>query len=265
MVAMMLMLLLLVAMPIAASAASRTISIEVVQVFSTNSGSSEETFTYRLKASKSNNPMPTGSTEEGYTFSITGNKSVDIVLGSINTEGMFTYTLYQVIERERLGFTYDKRVYHLEIHVDSSLNSYLIVKFDDGKKADAIEFINSYRGGGGPVTPPKPTDPPPTNPPPSPTPVVITEPPELPSPSPPDEKDIVDDPIPGDERELFESPEPDPEPEKEKPIIVVNIPKTGDDSDTQLLNILFALGGMMVIGAVAYLVIIRRRKVRKSE
>ena len=260
------LVLLMASVPMVTSAAGRTINVEVHQVFATDSSLASDTFTYRIKAAKSSNPMPSGSTEEGYNFMISGNNSVEIKLGSFDNEGVFVYTVFQVIDRALANYSYDRRIYTLEIHVDGNLNSYLVVKYEDGKKADEIEFRNSFKsgGGGGTITPPRPTDPPPTVIPPSPTPVIT--PPPSPSPSPPiGELEIVDKPIPGDEREGEVTPEPDPEPERGKPNIVVEMPKTGDESNTELLNMLFAIGGMMVLSAISYLIFNRRRRAKESK
>ena len=49
--------------------------------------------------------------------------------------GIYKYTIFQVIERERPSYTYDKRVYTIEVYVDWALDVMLVIKDADGAKA----------------------------------------------------------------------------------------------------------------------------------
>ena len=125
--------------PLASYATTDSPRIVVSQVFTTSDGA----FTYRLKPLETGNPMPAGSTAEGFTFAITGTKSVAIKLPAYGEAGVYRYKLFQVIGTEKPGYTYDKRVYTIEAHVNEKLGVDIIVLNQDGKKAGDIEFENS--------------------------------------------------------------------------------------------------------------------------
>jgi len=136
--------MLAAAAPLAAHAADNPLRFMVKQVFTTSSASVDGTFTYRLKALGPDHPMPAGSTAEGHTFTITGNSGAETGPLSYNKQGVYRYELVQVIGIEKPGYTYDKRVYTLEVYVDAALKAELVVRNQDGTKADEIKFENAY-------------------------------------------------------------------------------------------------------------------------
>ena len=136
----MLAMLLTVLAPLTVYAATNPRKITVNQV-ATNDG----TFTYRLKPLEAGNPMPAGSTAEGYTFSITGTGSAEIELPSYPQQGVYRYSLAQIIGTERPGYTCDKRVYTIEAHVDVMLEMDIVVRNQDGEKEGDIVFENSHK------------------------------------------------------------------------------------------------------------------------
>jgi len=120
--------------------AATPLQITVNQVFTTPDG----TFTYRLKPLATGNPMPAGSTADGYTFTITGTRSVAFELSGFAIDGLYRYDIFQVITGEKLGYTYDKRVYMVEVYVESLQDIHVIAYNQDGTKAAAITFVNAY-------------------------------------------------------------------------------------------------------------------------
>ena len=130
--------------PMTAYAADNTLRITVSQIFETSSSSTEAVFKYKLTPLESGNPMPSGSTEEGYVFTVTGNSSAEIGPINYSQPDIYSYELCQVIETEKPGFSYDKRVYTLDVYVDAELHISLIVKNRDGNKTDRIVFENGY-------------------------------------------------------------------------------------------------------------------------
>ena len=161
-------MLIVLASPTAYAAAD-SIRITVKQEFTTVSASADGTFAYRLKPLGPGNPMPMESTADGYTFDITGTDSREIGPFSCNQPGVYCYELFQVIETEKPGYTYDKRVYTIEVHVDGALDMKIVVRNQNGEKEGDIEFRNCYRPSppvGPPVNPPvSPPVSPPVNPP----------------------------------------------------------------------------------------------------
>ena len=151
-----LLVMILVAMtPMAAFAAGNPFGLTVGQVFTTSSSTpADATFTYRLKAQEPDAPMPTGSTAEGYTFTITGNSSVTISLAATARQGVFHYRLAQIVDAPKPGYTYSKQTYTIEAYMEEA-GTQLIVQDGKGAKTDQILFENSYNappnnpGGGG--------------------------------------------------------------------------------------------------------------------
>ena len=125
--------------------ADNLVNITVRQIYSASSQSSEETFTYRLKPLNTDNPMPTGSTTAGYTFTITGSKSV--VIGPISPvrDDVYRYELYQVVGTENPNYIYDKRVYTIEIYYEAPSTAYVVALNQNGAKANEIVFENSRK------------------------------------------------------------------------------------------------------------------------
>jgi len=131
--------------PTAASAADNPLKITVRQIFSAASSSAADTFTYRLRALESGNPMPAGSSGGSYTFAISGNDSVHIGSFGHDRQGVYRYELAQLVETEKTGYVYDKRIYTIEAHVDHNLDVHTVVFGGDGLKVAALEFVNSHR------------------------------------------------------------------------------------------------------------------------
>ena len=131
------------AAPTTAFAADNPLKVTVEQVFTASASSTGGMFTYMLKPLEPNNPMPAGSTAEGYTFTIIGNDSKEINISGFTRQGVYRYELYQQIDAETPGYTYDRRVYRIEAHVDAALDAIIIVYNSEEKKADDIVFENS--------------------------------------------------------------------------------------------------------------------------
>jgi len=137
-------LILIAVTPMVAYGANQPLGITVRQSFSDSSNSTEATFSYILKPLGSDNPMPAGSTAEGYRFAIFGQNSK--VIGPINftRKGLFEYELYEVIEAGKQGYKFDNRKYTLEVYVDAALDPLLVILTEDGKKVNSIVFESAY-------------------------------------------------------------------------------------------------------------------------
>ena len=132
------------------AANNNPIKITVTQVFFSDNASpapADGKFTYRLKPLESGNPMPAGSTAEGYIFTVTGNNSVEIGPLTYNQRGVYRYELglFQEAGTENPGCAHDKRVYTIEAYADGELNVQIIVLNANGAKTDYIVFENSCR------------------------------------------------------------------------------------------------------------------------
>jgi pilin isopeptide linkage protein/LPXTG-motif cell wall-anchored protein len=128
----------------AAAYADGSIAFTVEQVFTTSSAQADSTFTYRLRPQEPGNPMPAGSTADGYTFTISGTNNAEIVITGFSRPGVFRYDLLQVIDTAKAKYTYDRQVYTIVVHVDASLGVKIIKINGEGAKTEHIRFENSY-------------------------------------------------------------------------------------------------------------------------
>ena len=141
---MMIVMLVVTSVPLTSYAAANPLDITVKQAFATSSAGADATFTYQLKPLESGNPLPAGSAADGYLFDITGTAATDIELPVYGQQGIYRYELLQVINAEKPGYTYDRRVYTIEIYADTAQSAEVIVYNQQGEKEGSIEFQNSY-------------------------------------------------------------------------------------------------------------------------
>lgn len=146
------------AVPVQAAGNSAvTVQIPVTQEF-TVSGTEETDgeFSYLLTGIGGDAPMPAGSVENVWRFSVTDSGNVRIPI-EFTHAGVFTYELRLDGNKAKNGYTYDGRIYTLSIYVsnvESGLAADLIVQNENGDKASEIVFKNSYtaQDAGGQIT-----------------------------------------------------------------------------------------------------------------
>jgi pilin isopeptide linkage protein len=137
-------MILFITAPMTAYAADNPLKISVNQVFTASQDTVDNKFSYKLRPLMSGYPMPHGSSEDGYDFTIEGTNSVQIGPINYTKQGLYKYEIFQQIRAEKPGYSYDKRVYTVEVHVDSSLAADVIVNNQDNTKANKIEFMNNH-------------------------------------------------------------------------------------------------------------------------
>ncbi|MCL2060154.1 MAG: hypothetical protein FWH01_14070 [Oscillospiraceae bacterium] len=119
--------------------------IKVEQVFTTSSLYAEDTFTYMLKPLDAGAPMPAGSAAAGYAFTIAGNGAYNISLPAFGRAGNYRYEIYQSVGEPKPGYTYDRRAYTIEAHVDANMNATIVVYNNEKHKVSKIVFENGFR------------------------------------------------------------------------------------------------------------------------
>ena len=211
--------------------------IEVEQIF-TGPETADGSFSYILEPQGPENPMPAGSGAAGYVFQIDGTSVKSLAPISFDQRGVYYYKAYQLTGTEKEYYTYDRKVYWIEIFVDEHLNAIRVVyEIINGEKsadkAPKIEFANSYYRSTGPGT--GPTD------------------------DPPGRKETSDYVAPPDNTFISEDSVPAIGVE-EKPADPVDVPKTGDELKAALYYMIFGLGAAAAIAAVIYLIVGNRRK-----
>ena len=127
-----------------------TYTIKVNQTVATVSNPDKITFTYKLTPHGEGYPMPVRSASDSaspgsYTFTITGNNSVELGPIAYPRTGLYFYELAQVPGEEKPGYVYDKRVYTVEVYVDWKLDIQTIIRHDGDKKSpESALFETSY-------------------------------------------------------------------------------------------------------------------------
>ena len=137
-------MILITLTPLTANAEAGPGKIIVSQIFNNSYPEADGTFTYRLESLVTGAPMPEGSLAGVYTFTITGTRSEELVLPAYNYQRYFVYNLYQVIGAEKPGYTYDRRVYRIEVQINAGLDMSIVAVGEDGKKVESITFENSF-------------------------------------------------------------------------------------------------------------------------
>lgn len=127
-------------------------SLPVSQTFRvTGSTVSDESsiFTYKLTTASAETPMPAGSTQERYQFSLMGDQSMEIGPMIYFHTGIYEYRLELVTGSEKTGYTYDKEVYFITVYVKDTENDGLvtevIAKNMAGDKVGSLDFKHSYQ------------------------------------------------------------------------------------------------------------------------
>lgn len=99
--------------------------------------------------------MPEQSIDQ-YVFAMRGSESISMSEIAFTQTGTYRYELKQRVENKLKGYTYDERVYTVEIYVTNAesggLTATTVVYAGDKGKADQISFENSYRKDPAPTT-----------------------------------------------------------------------------------------------------------------
>jgi len=128
-----------------AAPGSNPVTMVVEQTFTEpTSSSAADTFTYKLTAKETGNPMPSGSVGDVYTFTICGTGSVNAGPISFIQTGIYNYEIEQYIASPKTGYTYDAQVYTVTVYIDYAKNAVVIIQKQDGAKTGSIKFANKY-------------------------------------------------------------------------------------------------------------------------
>jgi len=142
-----------------ASAQGITALIPVSQEFSSNVSGVEDTFSYALRPETNGAPMPEGSANGVYRWTMRGNAETELtIFGS--QEGTYVYTIAQQVAHAQADYQYDRRVYRATLYVyrDSAdrLSTSVVLQNEKGDKLSKAVFKNRYEKKSDPTpTPPK--------------------------------------------------------------------------------------------------------------
>ena len=107
--------------------------------------SSAESFTYRLTARTAEAPLPAGSDAQGYGFTITGAGETQVGPIQFSAPGIYVYEL-RCITEDHSGYTIDRQIYTIEMHVVENLAVSSIVYISNQRKVPEILFEHSVAG-----------------------------------------------------------------------------------------------------------------------
>lgn len=108
-----------------------------------------DTFYYEIKAADDFTPMPQDCINGVYHFSLKGNDKVDVGPIAYTRPGKYTYTVKQLVEEKKAGYTYDHECYTVTVSVKNTPDGGLSATVElpvnrEGFKESRIQFDNSY-------------------------------------------------------------------------------------------------------------------------
>lgn len=147
-----------------ASADKIEVNIPVIQTFyieSDSPASPIQVGTYELSAENSDFPMPEGSKNGRFEFSLTGNNATSEINILFEKTGIYHYTLKQITE-DAEDCSYDRNIYTITVYVVNTpagqFSSQIVVENGKAGKCAEICFENHYRNDGSPARPPETGD-----------------------------------------------------------------------------------------------------------
>ena len=107
------------------------------------------TGTYEFCTTDEEAPMPEGTKDGIYSFSLNGEQAETTIDLQYLHAGAYRYQLDQTTA-EKKGYQYDKSCYDITVYVKNGENgelvSQVVAKKGAGKKSGELEFLNSYQG-----------------------------------------------------------------------------------------------------------------------
>lgn len=124
------------------------VKIPVKQLFDSEVESVADEFSYIMTTDQSDAPMPAGSRNKQYSWTMEKNAATEITL-NVKTAGQYHYTLCQTTEKKD-NYKYDQNKYHVTVEAyyneSNQLKVVTIVANEKGEKIETISFKNSYMG-----------------------------------------------------------------------------------------------------------------------
>ena len=157
------LVLSLAVLPLTAYATTNSVDIPVRQIFGVQPGAaSQGEFSYVLAPRDAGQPMPTGTVDGRYTFSITGNNSHTITISDFPHAGYFFYTVRAAERAPNDSYTLDNTVFTIIVRVENLPGGGLTARIHaivegttvtEAAKVEEIVFDKRYAFGySGPTT-----------------------------------------------------------------------------------------------------------------
>jgi|GEM_PF-3353350 len=139
-------LLIINPMPVYAAEAQVTLSVE--QKIITSANKQDIIGEYILVRLEAENPMPAGSIDDEYAFSLRGDETKAISSIMYTKAGIYRYQITQIGINKQDASEIDETVYIITVYVgnsvDGGLSTNVIIEHGE-YKVDAIRFSNDYR------------------------------------------------------------------------------------------------------------------------
>ena len=124
------------------------VKIPVSQTFDSEAEEVADEFSYIMTTDQSDAPMPAGSRNMQYSWTMEKNAATEIIL-NVKTAGQYHYNIYQTTEKKE-DYKYDQSRYYVTVEAyyneSNQLKVVTIVANEKGEKIEAISFKNSYMG-----------------------------------------------------------------------------------------------------------------------
>ena len=132
--------------PVLAAVDYPNVKIPVQQIFSSEAEKVSDEFSYVMTTNQNEAPMPEGSRNLQYFWTMKNNVGAEIVM-KVRKVGRYQYKIYQTSEKKD-NYLYDQNSYVVivEAFYDQAdqLKVATVVKNDKGEKVERITFENSY-------------------------------------------------------------------------------------------------------------------------
>ena len=109
----------------------------------------ESTFQYVLEATDAKTPMPEGSKDGSYSFSMTGTQKIYLDEITYTSPGIYRYEAYQIVEEPIEGYEYDGTRYTVNVYVKNAAAggpaAEIVIQNEKGEKCGSMVFCNRFK------------------------------------------------------------------------------------------------------------------------
>lgn len=134
--------------PVLAAVDYTNVKIPVQQIFFSEAEKVSDEFSYVMTTNQNEAPMPEGSRNLQYFWTMKNNVGAEIVM-KVRKVGRYQYKIYQTSEKKD-NYLYDQNSYVVIVEAfydqEDQLKVATVVKNDKGEKVERITFENSYIG-----------------------------------------------------------------------------------------------------------------------
>lgn len=149
----MLAMLFMMSATVYASSESAAVQIPIKQIFTVKQGAvpnGGDVFYYKLTPLQADSPLPEGSKDGTYSFSMKDAQEGKLPEITYTRVGEYEYQIQQVTAQEKEGYGYDKKTYTVAVSIrareENGFVADLILKNEAGEKVETVLFENTYTG-----------------------------------------------------------------------------------------------------------------------